>query len=319
MNVFWHNPIADMEGPLFLGVYFAVVVIAIAGTRLVRFFLDTSLELGIPEVPATPDPYSLAYLSGGANQVIRVLVFELIDRGLFIRTGVTKDRLVAVQGVDTSSLSNLQRDVYQYFETERTPRQLFSSGGLRQDLSDFLSAIELQLQDEQLIRSRFSIMMGYLTAALVALSLAAFGGYKLSIALSRGKHNVAFLIFLMVVAVYCSFYFLPPTRITRRGNRYLDSLKLAFRDLRTAQGDARSTSSLPPDFGSTIGLTVALFGVSVLAGSMLADYRSMFAQSMAGSYGTWGTGCGMNSCGGSSCGGGGGCGGGGCGGCGGGD
>src|SRR5689334_16356723 len=76
-----HNPIADLPGPAFLALYGAAIAAAIAGVVAAIRRADPTSAFDPPEVPAHPDPYEVAYLRGGANEVIRTAVFSLVQQG----------------------------------------------------------------------------------------------------------------------------------------------------------------------------------------------------------------------------------------------
>ena len=82
MNWFLHNAIADLYGPYFLLFYAtAILMLIVAACRSIRA-VDRSRDLGPPEIPAKLDPYEVAYLRGGENEVTRVAIASLVQRGL---------------------------------------------------------------------------------------------------------------------------------------------------------------------------------------------------------------------------------------------
>src|SRR5271156_1811715 len=82
MNWFLHNPITDLYGPYFLLFYgVAIAALTLACYKSVRG-LDRTRDLEVPEFPAKLDPYEIAYLRGGENEVTRVAIASLIQRGL---------------------------------------------------------------------------------------------------------------------------------------------------------------------------------------------------------------------------------------------
>ena len=90
-----HNPIGDMSGPKFLGIYACLIAVtAVACDRFLRG-LDTTDGDGPPPVPIDPDPYELAYLRGGINETIRTVGFSLLGRGYVDVVEVKKRRGVA--------------------------------------------------------------------------------------------------------------------------------------------------------------------------------------------------------------------------------
>lgn len=319
MEWFWHNFIADMNGPSFLGFYAATSALVIVAGFLGFYVSDRSLDLEPieTEVATPPDPYRVAYLAGNGNQVIRTLILELVDRGLLVRVGKDNDALQSTAG-DISKLTAEQRIVYEYCEKPRKPSDLFGSKGPTKELKPYFDRLREQLENDQLLTPTEWRVTGNLASTLIIMLLAGLAIYKIVIALSRGKSNLGFLIILSIVSVLAAIFILAPRRVTRRGKAYLENLRLAFRGLEEASDSKpkKQQADLYPGLASTVGLTVALFGVAALSEEFV-DYRTMFAKSGSGGFGSCGTSCG-SSCGGSSCGGGSGCGGG-CGGCGGGD
>src|SRR5262249_16775563 len=82
MNWFTHNVIADLYGPYFLLFYgMAIAALVVASYKSVRS-LDQTKDGDQPKVPSKLDPYEIAYLRGGENEVTRVAIASLIQRGL---------------------------------------------------------------------------------------------------------------------------------------------------------------------------------------------------------------------------------------------
>ena len=81
-NWLLHNVVADLYGPYFL-LFYAIVIVAliVACHRSIRS-VDRTQDLDPPEIPAKLDPYEIAYLRGGENEVTRVAIASLIQRGL---------------------------------------------------------------------------------------------------------------------------------------------------------------------------------------------------------------------------------------------
>src|SRR5688572_33475134 len=76
-----NNPVANMYGPHFLLLYLTVILAVMVGCRWAARRSDsTSGELP-PPIPVNPDPYEIAYLRGGPNEVARLVVFDLVRLG----------------------------------------------------------------------------------------------------------------------------------------------------------------------------------------------------------------------------------------------
>ena len=158
------------------------------------------------------------------------------------------------------------------------------------------------LLSTEAVRARARQVLIALMTVIVGL-----GGYKLVIALSRGRTNVAFLIFLGVVGFVLAGKIARAPRLSIRGKSYLKRLQAQLEGGKTAIHGVAGAGD------DSFALLVALFGFSLLAGTAYAGYMDTLTSRVPLSGDSIG-GCGA----GGGCGGGG-CGGGGCGGCGGGD
>lgn len=341
MEWLWENPIAEMAGPKFLLLYACVSAAAVVVCRLAVRGLDWTGRLPPPPVPSAPDPYEIAYLRGGENEVTRAGIFSLIKRGLlsFSRQGkkVRIERTNA--GPPRNSHGQIERRIYDWFDRPRESGEVFRGGGLAQSLRGLCAGYEQALRRDQLLTPP-SVKGGAWTVRLAGLAvIAGLGGYKLLVALSKGRFNVGFLVVLCVVAIVVLLAATRTPRISRRGRAHLERLRLAFERLKgggpsdawrgyedasgallshgAAAGQGATARAVDPSL-----VVLGVFGASALAAADYENYKAAFQRSSAGTgdASSCGGGCGSSdsssgSDSGSSCGGGG-CGGG-CGGCGG--
>jgi uncharacterized protein (TIGR04222 family) len=269
----------------------------------------------LPPIPSKPDPYEIAFLRGGAEDLTRLLVLDLLRRGYlhrvvekktFLRPEITR----IAQAPDAPSektLTALERVAFSHFSTGYTTAQLFQQGGLTARIKEFCKPIEERLQEEELVSSperRASVTRVSMSGIFLIVSLFV---YKLAVAIAKGRSNVAFLIVLVIVGSIAMVATGQAPHLTRRGKGYLKALQDAYAGLKDR---AVAESEKGPMANPSFLLVPALFGVGVLAGTPYTDIAELFKRSS-----TTG-GCGGGGCGGGGCGGGG-CGGGGCGGCGG--
>ena len=329
-----HTLLADLSGPHFLLLYLVLISGTLTWVGVNRRTLDPTAAERPPQVPLHPDPYEIAYLRGGENEVTRVTILNLIQRGYLeiqeTRKGRMKEQHIGQSPAshDTAALSStLERDVFRDFTGPRTAREIFQSS-LPRTVKGHCTGYEQALRAERLLATEEQKQavrrLGW-TAALIILGL---GGYKLAAALVNGYDNVVFLLLMAVVSTVVLAVMVQPRRLSRRGDEYLRRLQQAFQTLKRAGGVqlshddqddlvkqalARRPRMVPIEAEMAVVdplvLRVAVFGTASLAGTPQAAYGQMFAQSASS-----GGGCGG---GGGGCGGGG-CGGGGCGGCGGG-
>lgn len=302
------NPIANMYGPHFLLFYGFVSAVTLVICRW-SAKRDSTANLPLPLVPRNPDPYKIAYLRGGENEITRLVLFNLIQRGYLQITDKTIERSPNYSRL--ASLFSREQEVFNWFYHPKQASQTFESSLLAK-MTQHCKSYEQQLQNEQLLFPEtakvFLKRVGWL-GAFIILSL---GGYKLMIAVLNGRSNVIFLFLMGVISLIILGSFVQPPRLSQRGQAYLQRLEQTFASLKAQVSTATADTT---DFD--ILLPLALFGVGILAGTPFADFEKMFHLSSASASGGGdGGSCGSGDSGGSGCGGGG-CGGGGCGGCGG--
>ncbi|ALF52066.1 hypothetical protein ACX27_03085 [Nostoc piscinale CENA21] len=311
MDTLLHNFIADMYGPNFLLLY----GIVIAATLLLceRLVQDPTKNQPLPLIPAEPDPYKIAYLRSQATGIAHLVLFNLIQQGYLQVSEQTISK--ASNHPDISNLQLVERQVFEKISEPATAKT--SLWLATQCVQLFCNSYQEKLCDEQLLYGakwqEWNIKVGLVGAMLIF----GLGGYKLLIALGKGRYNVGFLIIMGVSSIiYLLWYVSQHKFLSHLGKRYLQQLQTTFNKL-------RETSIVNNNL-----LVLALFGVESLAGTAYDAYykaffppvystrssRSSSSSSSCSSGSSCGSSCSSGSSCGSSCGGG--CGGG-CGGCGG--
>jgi uncharacterized protein (TIGR04222 family) len=159
MDWWLHNLVADMYGPQFLQFYGVVVVV----TMIIAWWWRVRAgELTVPlpplSLPANPDPYELAYLRGGENEVKRVVVFGLIQRSYL---QVTEEKLWifsmgqklahAPKHPDQRHLSPVEREVFDFFASPCKAAEIFQSSSLSAEVRGHYWDYEERLQKDQLL------------------------------------------------------------------------------------------------------------------------------------------------------------------------
>ncbi len=329
MNGFLHNLVADLYGPYFLLFYASAIVAVIVAARRSIGAADRSSEMGPPEIPSKIDPYEIAYLRGGANEVTRVVVASLMQRGLLRiddekgSFGRVKRKIAVGWSPEGDKLLPIEAVVWGWSGFPAQPDAIFAGNGPAKQVDAMCGAYELDLAENGLLapaddRKALSWRVWLFGMAAIL----GLGVYKMVVALLKGHHNVFFLFLLMILGgiaftVACFAW----GRASARGREFLKRLRLTYEGLRErVELDDRpafpdSRSSLDSAKADLVAydalLLVGIFGLPALSGTSLAPLHSMFTKGASG-----GGGCGGGGCGGG--GGGGGCGGGGGGGCGGG-
>ena len=317
-----NNPIADMPGPEFLFVFGVLTALTIIFIKLKARRLDPTLEDNLPPlpIPGKLSPIEVALLSGDHSKTLGTVIFSLWNRGYLRVETPEKGRPYLTKAEtypDIEELTPIERAIFVPFRNPNSNRASDSVAAHLATIKRFGKDLEPALHDELILmpdESRQSARQLFWQAAPW---LVMVGGYKLVIALDKGKHNVWFLVGLIFVGILGLAIATTLPRLTRRGKEFLDQMKLAFRDVPASSSYSLAADGYPADEKAVLG--VALFGLMALKGPPLAAAWQWFAPATAVSGGSVATGaasCGGGGAGGGGCGGGG-CGGG-CGGCGGG-
>jgi uncharacterized protein (TIGR04222 family) len=305
MNWLTHNLIANMPGPSFLVLFGTVAGLTALACWSRARQIDSTASLPSPLIPAQPDPYEIAYLRGGENEVIRAAIVSLTHRRYLqvseVKTGWSSKEL-RVSHVSTppelNHLCRIEQEVYAWFRTPRGSAEIFESGSpLLTEVKASCASYDKRLKSEQLLTSDEMKAVGRKICNQGGAVVVGLGGYKLLVALSKGHSNVQFLIYISIFALVLLEGVCIPARLTQRGKEYLDRLQTAFRPARAL---AFRVPPLPTD--TTLALAVAAYGIDTLADTPLENFKEVFRKADSAAAGV---GCG------------GGCGGGGCGGCGG--
>ena len=309
MSWLLHNVVADMYGPYFLAFYATVIgAVIIACYKSVRS-VDQTGFMGLPEIPAKLDPYEVAYLRGGENEVARVAIASLVQRGLLQVTErkifLTKTKEIALgREPSANELRPIEERVMRWSGFPAQPQSIFQPGGIPPLLKEVCGQYETELAQRDLLAPRAQMKEAAVRMWLIGSSLIlGLGGYKLWAALTKGHHNVVFLLILglfgvVTLAIVCMAV-LP--RISHRGKAYLLRLRLAYGELKSqvdprgepgqalfADGDRGKAQAVR--FYSDALLLVGIYGITALA-STLPELKTMFARSASSSDGCGG-GCG---------------------------
>jgi uncharacterized protein (TIGR04222 family) len=183
---------------------------------------DPAADLPPPLVPANPDPYEIAYLRGGENEVIRLAIFDLIQRGYLQiveeqkRQSRCEPRVVQVPWPpEQGHLSPLEREVFDGFRYPRSAREVFQSS-LPGRVKRHSAVYAERLEQEQLL---FPEAKGHAVLRIgvaAAISILGLGGYKRMAALENGHSNVVFLILMGILALSLVARVCRTARLSRR-------------------------------------------------------------------------------------------------------
>jgi uncharacterized protein (TIGR04222 family) len=307
------NPIDALSGPAFLGLFALYLLAVLAAAYIVTRPESTGPRLPVPAA-GTVDPHRIAYLRGGVNEVLRLIIFELLQDGyltLDASSGKDPDRIAQMRlHPDESRLPPRSLAVFRYFTIPRKPGDIFRSP-VRDEVNlqceDYRAALLADglLNDN---RGRRVVLQARLVGAVAMLVPLV---YRFITSVRHAHHNIAFMFIEVAAALVALTLVTRQPRLSSRGRTFLSDLKTAYRPSvpLTIGGAALAGATVLP-------LMVAVNGTQALAGTPYAPMNRMFAQqSSAGSDGSGGCGsCSSSGGGGGGDGGscGGGCGGGGC-------
>lgn len=284
------NPF-DWRGPEFLLFYAVLVIVTLIVLRIAR----RAAEAGEPDARtgALADPYRIALLREGPQEMVRVAVVSLTDRGLLeVGDGSVK---VTDAGRTTPVRRRLEQQVLEMCRTAWDPPALFDSPLFAPIVIEY----ERELQRMQLLADEETLARRRRLTRVAALFLVAVAGLKIFLALQRGRTNVGFLVLFAVVATLL-VYAGTNRRTTAKGDAFLAETKNLFRSLLSRE--------LRPGGATTeVVMLAGVFGAAMVP----FEWRTkLFPRPPANSSSS--SSCSSSSCGsscGSGCGGGGGCGG----------
>ena len=295
------NPL-DLRGPQFLLFY-----VVFAGIVLLALYVFVRGIFGnradqLPSGQARHllrDPYLVAFLRGGTNELIRIALFALTERKLL----TIEDDTVSTTGQGADAVANsFEKQLLGNCRQRPSVTELLQARPLRILAESYASALERHglLADKSEWRRRSPAF----AAAMIVLLGAA--GSKIAVAMWRGHSNVLFLILLgLFSAAACIAIFRIPR--SRRGD-------LALEDLQTLFGALKGRAKRLAARGATNEaiIVAATFGLRALPKALFPSAHRLAESGKQSSSDCGGSGCSSSSSD-SGCGGGGG----GCGGCGG--
>ncbi len=254
MSWFLHNGVADIYGPFFLLFYpMAIGAVILACYRSVRS-VDRTRDMEPPEIPAKLDPYEIAYLRGGENEVARVAILSLTQRGLL---QITESRdwssttAAILREVDRGrtpepgELLLIEACIMKWSGFPATGAQIFQPKGIPALLKGSCDHYQDNLADKELLAPPGMKQLGGWLWWFGSALIFGLGGCMLAVALAQGPSNAGLFLFIMAIMAVVGVIALAPAclsfaRTSHRGKAYLEQLELAYDRLRSK---ARPTGS----------------------------------------------------------------------------
>ena len=300
-----HNPIADMSGNNFIFLYIIFIGLTLLLCKWQVRQADPTRHLQSQKIPEEPDPYEIAYLRGGTEEVIKIVVLNLLQRE-YLQENESHLIEQHPEHPDPRHLSELEHRI---FDWDFQRPGVVISQLLINTIQPLCAPYEARLQQQQLLYpsvGRDKVIWAFICGVCCILAV---GGYKFLVAGVKGYPR-GFLLAAMIIGVFILYQgykgIIRSMQRSHAGNSYLTRMQETFAGLKD-----RSSAAPVPAVDTTSLLLMGLFGSSVLAGTAYGGYMPLFDQGGVGDGGFFDGkqtapvgGCG-------------GCGGGGCGGCGG--
>jgi uncharacterized protein (TIGR04222 family) len=308
------NPF-QLPGPEFLAFFAALSAAVIGAVALFRHALESD------DVPMLePDPHLLALLRSGTDECLSTAIVSLLDRRLLFEQG---NDLQAIPHAAQYARRRLEQSILEHFEYARPASSVFASETCRHACQ----VLEEELRAQRLLPAPGQWFVRVLLGIAATAFLWLIAYLKIDIALSRGRHNIGFLLAACMPLPFLLVFVLK-SRMTSLGQRVVKDFQTLFARLRDQAAGI-------PLGGTTneLSLLLGIYGFAALSGPARENYASLFPRQVKRTQGSFWTSdstsssscgssssssCGSSSSsscgssGGSSCGGGGG----GCGGCG---
>ena len=150
-----HNPIADMYGHDFLLFYGGIIVLTLVACWLKLRQSDPTASMPLPPVPSEPNPYETAYLRGGENEVTRVVIFGLTQRGYLQVTEEADKRIEqAPDHPDPAHLPQLERAVFEALQIPLSAEDIFKSVSLSSTVRSYCTTLRADTSERAITHSR---------------------------------------------------------------------------------------------------------------------------------------------------------------------
>jgi uncharacterized protein (TIGR04222 family) len=310
-----------MYGPYFLVLYISFIISTIIVYRVLKSRLDQTKHFSLPPIPQNPDPFEIAYLRGGANELARAVIFSLNQKNLVKFNNEEKSSRIYPTNLqfDRRDLKPIELTALEWFGTTREARQIFQKDGLAEKLKPYYETFQARLEMQHFLTDEEMKRRNNRLAFKAFLVFGGLGMYKLIAALYNGYYNIFGIVLITILGLFVLGVAANMPRLTKLGETYLKRLQIAFDRIKPSNHyplveQSHAPSATFPAVDPFL-LSVGVFGGAALAGTIYSDYNLAFQRAQnqsAISTSSCGSGCGSSSC--SS----GGDGGGGCGGCGGG-
>ncbi len=307
MDFLIDNPLTNLAGPAFLVLFGVFSILVLLTQGYFRSTLDRSDKLPIPAIPPEIDPYEVAYLRGGPNELARSLIFSLVQKELveFEIDGTNNRIKRTAKEPEMVRLPAIERITYEWIGSGREASTVFDAKtGLVKQLEQYTHQYDIDLANRQFLMPPDVAAKAKRYAWIAAGLIAGVGSFKILTAMLLGNFTVVFAIFITIVGFAIAISLGKMPKVTKLGKQYLDRLNLAFSDLKYRSqapyiGDNPRPAISEGGFAGVdpLLLSVGIFGTGILAGTAFSSYNDTFARAQHQQQAGWGGGACGSSCG----------------------
>ena len=272
--------IAQMRGPDFLVLYAVVIVAMVATCRWAVRRQDRTAELPPALVPISVDPIEIAYLRGGPNEVVRLLIVDLLRRGrLKVMDGDPKRLARSHSSYEDDACTPMGKHFLSWFSAPRSVQETFGQGTPLSQIETDCAEHRERLLAEELLTSTSAEQAAWPVIVTGAMIIVGLGGFKLLTAAQAGRPSVGFLLIAGVVGLTMLWKLCRPPRLTARGRDYIRRLREAYGRADTQHDDMPNTAA-----SQWTPLLVGLYGVGILTETSSHAYAGLFPKVSNGGF-----------------------------------
>jgi uncharacterized protein (TIGR04222 family) len=261
---------------MMLTLYLIAIALALLAPILVSPILDRSNARPVPPVPDSPDPYRIAYLRGGENEVVRLLLFDLVRRAYLTivadEGAQAKDRMIsqADEPPADDELSELEASLVGFFNVPKKPTEIYRS------LIPALVRKRFETEQDDLVQMNMLIPQAVkskmITADRAAKALGCILGFLLGfVHFDNMAAGIAIAALFFVGQRYVDRVLPRRRRISKLGRKYISAIQAAFEDVKS-----KASQPSAKDDRNTLLLPVGFYGTSVLIGTPYDAYHYFY-------------------------------------------
>jgi uncharacterized protein (TIGR04222 family) len=251
-------------------VFCGIVCLVIAMPYQLYFKIkDPSRHLMLPEHSDTIDPYAIAYLREGTNELIRLLIIHLTIKGFLQVDDLEVKPIIfsASSPPDINKLNLLEREVFNFFvlKGEQPIEKIFVDTGIPYCILGFMTDLETQFHHQNLLtkESEYSqadsvIFSGYILFVLIVIMQVVNSGSGTVLYFLIG---ILAWIFLLGTS--------EPTRVNHLGRRYLAKIQAEI-------PLQQSPLNIEDGNVSAFILSIAVLGLTALENTPFIYFKDVF-------------------------------------------